>query len=104
MTRKRPRRREKESDDVKFGDLTPWKNPAAVYAYRCAVVGITPVVGLFLGPAAILLGAVGWLRHRVDPSIHGYSQSRAAVALGLMEMLFNGAGIACLARGFGWWG
>ena len=24
MTRKRPRRRSNESDDVKFGDLTPW--------------------------------------------------------------------------------
>src|SRR5262245_13581981 len=100
MTRpRRARRRDNENEDVTFGDITPWSNPAAVYGYRCAVVGLTPVVGLVTGPIAVVLGVMGIRKHWIDPANRGYAQSRAAVFLGLVEFVCNACGINLLGRG-----
>jgi hypothetical protein len=105
MTRpRRNRRRDNEDEEVTFGDITPWKNPAAVYGYRCAVVGLTPVLGILTGPVAIVLGILGIRKHRMDHANRGYAQSRAAVILGLIEFMCNAGGLALLGRGLGWWG
>ena len=99
---KRPRRREIDDDDRDFGDITPWKNPAALYGYRLGVIGLVPVLGMVLGPVAIVLGAISIWKYRTDNSVGGYSQSHAALVLGLIETAFNAAGLYLIARGMSW--
>ncbi len=96
-----PRRRLSD-DDGTFGDLTPWNNPSAVYAYRCSVVGLIPIVGMFTGLAAIVLGIVGIVHNKFDRVTPGYAHARIAVGLGLFEVLANVGGLMCIAHGFGW--
>jgi hypothetical protein len=103
MSKPRRKRRERTDDDAAFGDQTPWGNPAAVYGWRCAVVGMTPAIGMILGPLAITLGSWAFWRHHAKPDVGGYSQSRAAVVLGSLESICNAAGLWLIGRGAGWW-
>lgn len=95
-----PRRRDSRNRPDAFTDITPWSNPFAVYGYRAAVIGIIPVVGLALGPIAVIGGWIGRNRYFANPAIEGRSQARAAIVLGSTETIFNAAGIACIILGF----
>jgi len=97
---RRPRRRELLDDSGVFGSFTPWKNPAAVYSYAVSLAGLTPVLGLVLGPAAIVLGLVGRARFRRNPEIRGLSFIRAGMVLGTLDFLFNVAGVTCILIGW----
>lgn len=72
------------------------RNRAAVLAYRCAVIGLVPGAGLALGGVAIVLGVVGRRRFYADPESRGLGHAVAAIALGILEVLTNGAGLACV--------
>jgi hypothetical protein len=98
---RRPRRPRDESEV--FGDFTPWKNPAAVYAYYVSLAALVPVLGLILGPIAILLGLFGYLRYRWRPDVVGANFAVAALILGTLNTLFNALGGWCVGRGLGWW-
>jgi hypothetical protein len=97
---RRPRRRELLDENGVFGSFTPWKNPAAVYSYAVALAGITPVLGLVLGPAAIVLGLVGSARLRRNPEIKGLSFIRAGIVLGTLDFVVNVAGVTCILIGW----
>jgi len=99
---RRPRRRELLDEGGVFGSFTPWKNPAAVYAYAVALAGMTPVLGVVLGPAAVVLALVGWARLRRNPEIKGLSFVRAGIVLGMLDFVVNVAGVTCIAIGLGW--
>jgi hypothetical protein len=75
-------------------------NRTAVIAYRCAAYGLLPGIGLLLGPLAILFGIVGYRRFKAAPASRGASHSVAAIVLGSMELLSNGAGFIFLWIGF----
>ena len=62
---------------------------------------MTPVLGLVLGPAAIVLGLVGQGRLRRNPEIKGLSFSRAGIVLGTLDFIVNVAGVTCIAIGLG---
>jgi hypothetical protein len=98
---RRPRRPRVEMDV--FGSFTPWKNPAAVYAYAVSLAALTPVVGVVLGLVAIVLGLVGLWRRRRWPEVQGANFALAGIVLGALNTLFNGAGVWCVGRGLGWW-
>ena len=72
------------------------KNRPAVLAYRCAVVGLLPGIGLLLGGVAIGLGVVGRRRFLADPELRGLGHSIAAIVLGVLELLTNGGGLALM--------
>src|SRR5262249_2951347 len=56
-----------EESDSAFGGPVEPPNRSAVWAYRVAVLGLVPGLGLGLGPAALVWGlAAGW-RGRRDP-------------------------------------
>jgi hypothetical protein len=101
---RRPRRpRPGREDGETFGQLTPWQNPAAVYAYYVGLAGLMPVVGAMLGLAALLLGLTGLIRVRRRPEIEGTNFAVAGIALGALEVVFNVAGVWCLGHGMEWW-
>ncbi len=85
-----------------FGSFTPWKNPVAVYAYAVSLAGLTPALGVLLGPVAVLLGIFGVMRYRRRPEVLGLNFAVAGIVLGTLDTLFNAAGLLCLARGLGW--
>lgn len=76
------------------------KNPnTAATAYRCAVYGLIPVAGLFLGPAAVALGIIGLLRQPAEPGAVGITPARAAIVLGTLEFVTNGLGLVLIGIG-----
>src|SRR4051794_13478489 len=86
----RPRRPRPGRDDGEtFGQITPWQNPVAVYAYYVALAGLLPVVGAVLGTVAILLGVIGLVRARWRPDIGGVNFALAGIVLGTLDALFN---------------
>jgi hypothetical protein len=80
----RPRRRR---DDDEEGDTTggliPYKNRPALIGYYCGFLGLLPVLGLVLGPAAVVLGIMGLARARANPRVHGTAHAVVAIILGL---------------------
>jgi uncharacterized membrane protein len=98
---RRPRRPRVEMEV--FGSFTPWKNPAAVYAYAVSLAALTPVVGAVLGPVAIALGVVGFVRFRLRREVRGANFAVAGMILGAVNTLLNAAGVWCIGRGLNWW-
>jgi hypothetical protein len=96
-----PRRRRVESEI--FGDFTPWKNPAAVYAYYVSLAALIPVVGLVLGPIAIVLGLIGLIRLRLRPEVFGANFVFAGILLGVLNTFLNALGLWCVGHGLGRW-
>jgi hypothetical protein len=97
---RRPRRRDAFGDGETFGSFTPWTNPPAVYAYACALIGLTPVLGLVFGPLAVALGLAGLVRLRRRPEVKGLSFARAGLILGALDFVFNAAGLTCIVIGW----
>ena len=85
-----------------FGDTAAWNNPAAMYAYRCSLLAMIPVVGLVLGPVAAVWGLVAMRRYRANRKIKGFGQARVAMMVGATTLVSNVAGLACIAYGQGW--
>ncbi len=97
----KPARRRKQHFDDKYSLIatrTP-KHRTTVLAYRYAMWGLIPVVGLPLGGLALGLGmrAMGHLRR--EPEAHGKGHAMAAIVLGSLEMLTNGVGLALVWYG-----
>ena len=74
-------------------------NVRALTAYRYAVYGLIPIVGLILGPAAIIWGILGLRYYRTAPPDRGIGHARAAIILGLLELLTNAIGLALIGIG-----
>src|SRR5262245_26603803 len=53
---RRERRRPRRPDDDALSTLIPYKNGQALAAYYCGVFSLIPVIGVLLGPIAIILG------------------------------------------------
>ncbi len=75
-------------------------NTRAIAAYRYAVFGIIPLLGLLLGPAAIVFGLLGWREARGDLRTKGGGFAVAAVILGLLELVTNGLGLTLIWVGW----
>ncbi|HEY8506027.1 MAG TPA: hypothetical protein VIL46_15685 [Gemmataceae bacterium] len=82
--------------------LLPPTNPEAARGYVCAMLGLIPVAGLLLGPAAVAFGWAGWRRFRRDPSARGGGHAAVSMAMGVLEAVVNLTGLALIARGLGW--
>jgi hypothetical protein len=63
------------------------------------VYGLIPVAGLFLGPAAVVLGFIGLLRQPPDPKARDTGPARAAIVLGTLELITNGVGLTFIGIG-----
>jgi len=100
----KPRRPRRPRDEMEvFGSFVPWKNPAAVYSYGVSMAALTPVLGLVLGPIAIILGVIGLVWYRRRPEVLGKNFALAGIIMGTLNALFNAAGVWCVGRGLGWW-
>jgi hypothetical protein len=89
-----------EEADTPFGPLGTGPNRAALIAFRVAVVGLVPGLGLVLGPLAVLLGWRAWRRGRGDAAFTAQSPAVAAVLLGAVLTLTNWVGLALMIAGW----
>ncbi|HOX07477.1 MAG TPA: hypothetical protein PK280_13825 [Planctomycetota bacterium] len=76
--------------------IVPYKNPKALIGYYLAVFGLVPGIGLILGPAAVVLGALGLRDRRRNPAMHGLAHAIVALVLGGIDTLYHLVGIVAL--------
>jgi uncharacterized membrane protein len=96
-----PRKR-RNSGVAREAAINPWihsSNRVALLAYRCSLLSMIPLLGLVLGPAAIVLGLLGRRRERQQPSERGAGQAVAAMVLGGATLLTQAAGVFFVLRG-----
>jgi hypothetical protein len=103
--RRARRRRDEEDDDDDDGDavstIIPYKNPKALAAYYCGVFSLVPILGLLLGPIALIFGILGMLSVSRHPSAKGTGHAIAGIILGFLTMTANWAlGIYILSIGW----
>ena len=77
------------------GDATngiiPYKNPAALVAYYCAVFSLIPILGFFAGVPAVIFGVVGLRAKKKNPVIRGVVHAWIGIVLGgLTSLLWGG--------------
>ena len=80
------------SDDAPLSGMIPYKNPHALVGYYLGIFSCLPILGLLLGPAAIVVGIMGIRRRKVEPNRRGLAHAWIARSCGVI-----GSGISLLA-------
>ena len=76
--------------------IIPYKNPKALIGYYLAVFSLIPAAGLVLGPAAVILGALGLRDRRRQPAMHGLGHAIFALVFGGLTTLGHLAAIVLI--------
>ena len=72
------------TDDAPLSGLIPYKNPPALIGYYISIFSCFPILGLLLGPAAIVLGIIGIRRRSADPKRRGLAHAWIAISFGVI--------------------
>jgi len=73
---------QRPTEDSALGGLIPYKNVPALVGYYLAVFALIPCVGIPLGIAAIVLGAIGLGRAKNHPEARGKVHAWFAIIFG----------------------
>jgi hypothetical protein len=89
--RRRVRRRDRDDDDDDDDTptLIPYKNPKALIAYYTGVFSLVPVLGLILGPVALVFGILGKRYANDNPRAKGSGHAIAGIVLGALTTIGN---------------
>jgi len=74
-------------------------NRAAARAFHVAILALIPVVGLLLGPVALLWGAIAHQRGKGDPQYTARSAALGAVVFGAVITITNWVGLGLIVLG-----
>lgn len=80
-------RQDSASDAV--STIIPYKNGRALAAYYLGVFSFIPCVGLLLGPAALVLGILGFRYVKANQTAHGTGHAIAGIIMGTLTTLIN---------------
>jgi hypothetical protein len=69
--------------------LIPTKNKEALIAYYLGLFSIFPLLGLFMGIAAMVLGKKGMDNFKANPITKGKTHAGIGIGCGLCGFLFN---------------
>jgi hypothetical protein len=83
----RPRRRRPEQGDDALASLIPYRNPKSLVAYYCGVFGLIPILGIALGPVALIFGILGVKYANSNPSAKGTGHAITGIVLGSLTIL-----------------
>src|SRR4030043_763185 len=72
-----------------LGGLVPYKNSRALIAYYLGIFSLIPCLGLFLGPAAFILGLQGLKFYKLHPEAKGKTHALIGVWFGAITGLLN---------------
>jgi hypothetical protein len=98
---KRPRRddyddyedNDRDAYDDPVQTIIPYKNALALMAYYTGVFSLIPVLGVILGPGAIVLGFLGYRYGRIHPTAKGTGHAVAGIVFGVLTTLCNIGGV-----------
>jgi hypothetical protein len=99
LSRRVKRRGIAEESDSPFGGPVEAPNRSAIWAYRVAVLGLIPGLGLVLGPAVVVWGLVAIVRGRRDAEFTAHGPAAAAILLGVLISVTNWIGVLLMIRG-----
>jgi hypothetical protein len=94
----RRRRDEDEDDEDDYYDvrkrdlgekLVPTGNPKALIAYYCGIFGLIPLLGLILGPLALVFGILGKRQANRRRRAGGGGHAIAGIILGPIDFLLS---------------
>lgn len=74
--------------DAVVATMIPYKNPAALIGYYTSIASLIPFLGHLAGPAAIILGVMGFRAVKREPTRKGTAHAWVAVILGSLTTLF----------------
>jgi hypothetical protein len=80
---------DEDDDGGAVSSVVPYKNPFGLAAYYCGIFSLLPV-GVCLGPVAVILGIVGFVKSRSTRKAKGMGHSIAGVCLGLAGFFVMG--------------
>jgi hypothetical protein len=83
--------------DTALSSLVPYTNPRALTAYYCSVFSMIPGAGLVLGPAALILGFLGFRAARGTPTAKGAAHALIGMVLGAIGTIANWGGLLLVA-------
>ncbi len=72
--------------DVTDG-VIPYKNPSALASYYIGLASVIPVLGIFTGIAAVVLGIRGLMRFHAEPWRRGRLHAYAGIFLGTLTSI-----------------
>lgn len=70
--------------------VIPYHNPPALIGYYISIFSLLPIFGALLGPAAIVLGAIGLKKRSNTPEVKGAAHAWIAISLGIIGTLISG--------------
>src|SRR5947209_14190573 len=70
-------------------------------AYLCGLWGLIPLLGLVLGPVALVLGSIAWRRDQSLGGEKSVNPARAAIFLGVLVLVTNWVGFSFMLLGLG---
>jgi hypothetical protein len=98
--RARPvRRRKIRRDPDAVETLIPYRNAKALLAYYLGVFGLIPILGLLLGPLALIFGILGLSYSRTYPSARGGGHAITGIVLGSLDIVINVAILVLIVLG-----
>jgi phage FluMu protein Com len=87
--RARRRRIRRDPADEAISTLIPYRNGRALAAYYFGVFSLIPILGLLLGPTALVLGILGLRYVSAHPTAKGTGHAIAGIVLGGLTTLGN---------------
>jgi hypothetical protein len=69
--------------------VIPFRNAPALVGYYIAIFSLIPVLGLVLGPIAVVLGVLGLRRAKANPRAKGRVHAWVAIGLGGVVTLIS---------------
>ncbi len=80
-----PRRRQRSDDGI--STLIPYHNPKSLVAYYCGVFSLIPLLGLILGPVALIFGILALNYTKQHPTAKGTGHAVVGIVLGSLTTL-----------------
>jgi hypothetical protein len=88
----RSRQKTEDSDNV-ISRIIPYKNPKALTSYYMGVFSLIPLIGIFLGLTAVILGFLGLRDKKANPMIRGTAHAIVGIVTGIV---FGGLNLVLL--------
>lgn len=83
------------------GRLIPTSNLSALSGYYFAIFSLIPIVGIILGPLALIFGLLGMCRALQQPQARGLGHAVFSIATGILVTILNwGMALIVLAAWF----
>ncbi len=95
----RPARNRRRDPQAPVSPETEARHRFARTAYRVAILGLIPGLGLILGPIAVVLGIVARRRALKDPEFTLWGPVFGAIIGGSIIALCNGVGVTLMVLG-----